>query len=43
MFTITCLWVAAVSLYGLFWLWYVGIKGKLSPVEVEQYMQGFEA
>ena len=43
MFTTTCLWVAAVSLYGLFWLWYVGIKGKLSPVEVEQYMQGFEA
>ena len=43
MFTTTSLWVAAVSLYGLFWLWYVGIKGKLSPVEVEQYMKRFEA
>ena len=43
MLTTTSLWVAAVSLYGLFWLWYVGIKGKLSSVEVEQYMKRFEA
>ena len=43
MVTATSLWVAAIILYGLFWLWYVGIKGKLSSAEVEHYMQGFEA
>ena len=42
MLTAMSLWVTAFSLYGLFWLWYVGVKGKLSSQEVEQYMKRFE-
>jgi len=30
-------------LYTVFWLWYSGIKGKLSQAEVEYYMQQFES
>ena len=43
MLTATSLWVVTLCLYALFWLWYVGIKGKLSSAEAEQYMQRFEA
>ncbi len=37
------LWLGAVALYGLFWLWYDGFRGPLLPEEVETYMARFEA
>ena len=43
MITATGIWGAAALIYALFWVWYVGLKGKLSETEVEQYMQRFEA
>lgn len=43
MITATTVWGAAALIYALFWVWYVGLKGKLSATEVEQYMQRFEA
>ena len=40
---ITIIWVVMAVLYTVFWLWYSGIKGKLSQAEVEYYMQQFES
>ena len=40
---ITLIWIVMVVLYAVFWLWYSGIKGKLSQAEVEYYMQQFES
>ena len=44
MITATSIWgAAALVSMAIFWAWYVGLKGKLSQAEVEQYMQRFEA
>lgn len=43
MITATTVWGAAALIYALFWVWYVGLRGKLSATEVEQYRQSFEA
>lgn len=43
MITVTIFWGASALIYAIFWVWYVGLKGKLSETEVEQYMQRFEA
>ena len=43
MLAATRLWLVTAICYGLFWVWYVGLRGKLSDAEVEQYMQRFEA
>ena len=40
---ITIIWIVMAVLYTVFWLWYSGIKGKLSQAEVESYMQQFES
>lgn len=40
---ITLIWIVVAVLYAVFWLWYSGIKGKLSQAEVEYYMQQFES
>ncbi len=40
---ITIIWIVMAVLYTVFWLWYSGIKGKLSQAEVEYYMQQFES
>lgn len=32
------IWVAALALYGLFSLWYVGLRGPLTPEEIEGAM-----
>ena len=37
------IWIVVAVLYGVFWLWYSGTKGKLSQTEVESYMQQFES
>jgi hypothetical protein len=37
------IWIVMAVLYGVFWLWYSGTKGKLSQTEVESYMQQFES
>lgn len=39
---ITLIWIVMAVLYAVFWLWYSGVKGKLSKAEVEYYMQQFE-
>ena len=36
-------WIIALSLYALFWLWYCGVKGSLSKHEVEIFISSFEA
>jgi hypothetical protein len=36
-------WIVALSLYALFWLWYCGVKGRLSKHEVEIFISSFEA
>jgi hypothetical protein len=33
------IWATAISAYGLFWIWYVGFKKKITISEVEQIMQ----
>ena len=43
MITATIVWGTAAVIYAVFWVWYVGLKGKLSATDVEQYMQRFEA
>lgn len=43
MITATSIWGAAALIYGVFWAWYVGLKGKLSATEVEQYLLRFDA
>ena len=40
---IMLIWIVMAVLYAVFWLWYSGIKGKLSQAEVEYYMQQFES
>ena len=40
---IMLIWIVIAVLYGVFWLWYSGTKGKLSQTEVESYMQQFES
>ena len=40
---IMLIWIVVAVLYGVFWLWYSGTKGKLSQTEVESYMQQFES
>ncbi len=40
---IMLIWIVMAVLYGVFWLWYSGTKGKLSQTEVESYMQQFES
>ena len=35
------IWFTAALLYLVFWAWYVGFKGKLSPSEVENYIKDF--
>ena len=37
------IWIIALSLYALFWLWYCGLKGRLSKHEVEIFISSFEA
>ena len=37
------IWIIALSLYALFWLWYFGVKGRLSKHEVEIFISSFEA
>ena len=37
------IWIIALSLYALFWLWYCGVKGRLSKDEVEIFISSFEA
>ncbi len=37
------IWIIALSLYALFWLWYCGVKGRLSKHEVEISISSFEA
>ena len=37
------IWIIALSLYALFWLWYCGVKGGLSKHEVEIFISSFEA
>ena len=37
------IWIIALSLYALFWLWYCGVKGRLSKHEVEIFISSFEA
>ena len=37
------IWLIALSLYALFWLWYCGVKGRLSKHEVEIFISSFEA
>ena len=37
------IWIIALSLYALFWLWYCGVKGSLSKHEVEIFISSFEA
>ena len=37
------IWITALSLYALFWLWYCGVKGRLSKHEVEIFISSFEA
>jgi hypothetical protein len=37
------IWSAAAILYAIFWLWYVGFRGKLSEAEVAEYLQRFES
>ena len=37
------IWIIALSLYALFWLWYCGVKGRLSKNEVEIFISSFEA
>ncbi|MGB1245344.1 MAG: hypothetical protein ACPG88_07935 [Porticoccaceae bacterium] len=36
------LWSAVALIYAIFWVWYVGLKGKLSETEVEHYMRRIE-
>jgi hypothetical protein len=33
------IWTAALALYGVFWLWYVGIPNPLTPAEVDTYLE----
>jgi len=33
------IWLGAAAVYGAFWSWYVGWKGRLTPVEVERYFE----
>ena len=37
------IWIIALSLYALFWLWYCGVKGRLSKHEMEIFISSFEA
>ena len=37
------IWIIALSLYALFWLWYCGVKGRLSKHEGEIFISSFEA
>ena len=37
------IWIIALSLYALFWLWYCGVKGRLSKHEAEIFISSFEA
>jgi hypothetical protein len=37
------IWIIALSLYALFWLWYCGVEGRLSKHEVEIFISSFEA
>jgi hypothetical protein len=37
------IWIIALSLYALFWLWYCGVKGRLSKHEVDIFISSFEA
>ena len=37
------IWIIALLLYALFWLWYCGVKGRLSKHEVEIFISSFEA
>jgi hypothetical protein len=37
------IWIIALSLYAVFWLWYCGAKGRLSKHEVEIFISSFEA
>jgi hypothetical protein len=41
--TAMAIWISAIVVYGVFWLWYCGFKGKLSGAEVETYMVRFES
>jgi hypothetical protein len=40
---ISTIWIAVFVLYGVFWLWYCGIRGRLSQDEVNSYMARFES
>ena len=37
------IWIIALLLYALFWLWYCGVKGALSKHELEVFISAFEA
>ncbi len=37
------IWVAALAIYGVFSLWYNGVRGPLTPDEIESYLGRFDA
>lgn len=40
--TTYAIWAIAVTVYAIFWSWYVGFRKKITPREVEEIMQLFE-
>lgn len=43
MVSVIGIWSTVALVYAIFWVWYVGLKGKLSQAEVEAYMRRFDA
>jgi len=37
------IWITAGLVYAIFWFWYVGLRSKITPEEVEQTMKLFNA
>ena len=37
------IWAGALLVYGIFWLWYVGLRGPLTAAEVERQLASLEA
>ena len=33
------IWVGVLAIYALFWAWYTGLRGPLTPQEVDMYME----
>ncbi len=38
----SAVWASAAISYGIFWYWYVGFRGKITPREVEETMRLFD-